>query len=107
MIAVGAQGVVSVAGNAAPRAMRQLCDQARGGHLAEAEATHRALLPLFKGLFLESNPGPVKFLLSAMGLVENELRLPLVPVEPATEKAVLEAARTAGVSLTPSAAVRA
>jgi 4-hydroxy-tetrahydrodipicolinate synthase len=107
MIAVGAEGVISVAGNAAPREMRRLCDQARAGSLAEAEGSHRRLLPLFKGLFLESNPGPVKYLLSAMGLIENELRLPLVPIEPATEKAVLEAARASGVSLAPSAAVRA
>ena len=63
----------------------------------EAEALHRRLLPLFRGLFVESNPGPVKFLLAAMGLIENELRLPLVAVEPGTEKVVLEAARAAGV----------
>ncbi|TMQ69864.1 MAG: 4-hydroxy-tetrahydrodipicolinate synthase [Candidatus Eisenbacteria bacterium] len=107
MIAVGARGVVSVAGNAAPRAMRDLCDQASAGHRDLAEASHRKLLPLFRGLFLESNPGPIKFLLAAMGLIENELRLPLVAIEPATEKAVLEAARAAGVSLLPSAAARA
>lgn len=98
MIAVGAAGVISVAGNVAPRAMRSLCDHARGGRLAEAEAIHRALLPLFKALFMESNPGPVKFLLAAMGLIENELRLPLVPVEPATGRAILEAARASGIA---------
>jgi 4-hydroxy-tetrahydrodipicolinate synthase len=107
MIAIGAQGVVSVVGNAAPRPMRELCDQARGGNRDAAEASHRTLLPLFRGIFLESNPGPIKFLLSVMGLIENELRLPLVPVEPSTEKAVLEAARAAGVSLPTSAAARA
>jgi 4-hydroxy-tetrahydrodipicolinate synthase len=107
MIAVGAQGVISVAGNAAPRAMRDLCDHARAGRFREAETAHLRLLPLFKGLFLESNPGPVKFLLSAMGMIENELRLPLVPVEPATERAVLEAARSAGLTPAPSAAARA
>jgi 4-hydroxy-tetrahydrodipicolinate synthase len=106
-IAVGAQGVVSVAGNVAPRAMRDLCDHARAGRMDEARAEHRRLLPLFKALFIESNPGPVKFLLSAMGLIENELRLPLVPVEPATEKAILEAARSAGIPAGASAAARA
>jgi 4-hydroxy-tetrahydrodipicolinate synthase len=98
MIAVGAAGVISVAGNAAPRAMRDLCDHARAGRLAEAEALHRRLGPLFKALFVESNPGPVKCLLAAMGLIENELRLPLVPVEPSTELAVREAAAAAGVA---------
>lgn len=99
LVAVGAAGVISVAGQAAPREMRTLVDHARAGRMADAEAVHRRLGPLFKGLFLESNPGPVKFLLSAMGLVANELRLPLVPVEPATERAVLEAARASGLAL--------
>jgi 4-hydroxy-tetrahydrodipicolinate synthase len=99
MIAVGAAGVISVAGNVAPRAMRVLCDHARAGRMSEAEAQHRLLLPLFKALFVESNPGPVKFLLSAMRLIGNELRLPLVPVEPATEALLAEAARAAGITL--------
>ena len=108
MMAVGAAGVISVAGNVAPREMRVLCDHARAGRLAEAEAAHRQLLPLFKALFLESNPGPVKFLLSAMRLIENELRLPLVPVEPATERTILAAAQAAGLALRePAAAARA
>ena len=97
MIAVGATGVISVAGNVSPRPMRELSDHARAGRLGEAEAVHRRLLPLFRALFVESNPGPVKFLLAAMGLIENELRLPLVGVEPGTEKLVLDAARAAGV----------
>lgn len=99
MIAVGAAGVVSVVGNVAPREMRELCDHARAGRFAEAEAVHRRLLPLFRALFVESNPGPVKFLLSAMGRIANELRLPLVPVEPASEQAILAAADAVGLRL--------
>ena len=99
MIAVGATGIISVAGNVAPRDMRSLCDHARAGRIADAEAIHRRLLPLFRALFVESNPGPAKSLLSAMGLIENELRLPLVPVEPATERTVLAAARGVGLAL--------
>ncbi len=98
MIAVGAAGVISVAGNVAPREMRALCDHARAGRMAEAEEAHRRLGPLFKALFLESNPGPVKYLLSAMGLIRNELRLPLVPVEPGTEEAVRSAAAASGLA---------
>jgi hypothetical protein len=105
--AVGAAGIVSVAGNVAPEPMRQLTDHARAGRMAEAEKIHRRLLPLFKALFIESNPGPVKFLLSAMGLGAALLRLPLVPVEPATEKIVLEAAKAVGLSLAAPTAVRA
>jgi 4-hydroxy-tetrahydrodipicolinate synthase len=97
LIAVGAAGVISVAGNVAPAEMRALCDLARAGRMPEAEAMHRRLLPLFKALFIESNPGPVKFMLSAMKRIANELRLPLVPVEPATEQAALAALAASGV----------
>jgi 4-hydroxy-tetrahydrodipicolinate synthase len=98
-IAVGGEGIVSVVGQAAPGPMRRLCDLARAGRTSEALAVHQSLMPLFKAAFLESNPGPIKYLLSEMGLVANELRLPLVPIEPATEKAVLEGARASGVTL--------
>lgn len=104
MIAVGATGVISVAGNVAPREMRELCDHARAGRMVQAEAVHRKLGPLFKALFVESNPGPVKYLLSVMGLMANELRLPLVPVEPATEAIVREAAMASGIAMTPAMA---
>jgi 4-hydroxy-tetrahydrodipicolinate synthase len=84
--------------------MRSLSDHARAGRMAEAEAVHRRLLPLFKALFVESNPGPVKFLLSAMGIIANELRLPLVPVEPLTQKVVLDAAAACGLAVHETAA---
>ena len=99
IISVGGRGIISVAGQAAPAAMRALTDHARAGRIPEATAEHRRLLPLFKALFLESNPAPVKYLLAALRLIENELRLPLVPVEPGTERALLEAARGAGLAL--------
>ena len=97
MIAVGAQGVISVAGNVAPREMRSLCDHARAGRMADALTVHRALLPLFKALFIESNPAPAKYLLAAMGIAANELRLPLVRVEPSSQQAILAAAATIGI----------
>ncbi|MBI1798203.1 MAG: dihydrodipicolinate synthase family protein, partial [Candidatus Eisenbacteria bacterium] len=104
MIAVGATGVISVAGNVAPAEMRALCDLARAGRMSEAEAMHRRLMPLFKALFIESNPGPVKFLLSAMKRIQNELRLPLVAVEPSTEQAILAAAAACGLFGSPAVA---
>ena len=104
MIAVGAAGVISVAGNVAPAEMRALCDHARAGRLGDAQAIHQRLQPLFKALFIESNPAPVKWLLASMGMAENELRLPLVPVEPATEKALADAAAAAGIRLAPQVA---
>jgi len=106
MIAVGAVGVVSVAGNVAPREMRALCDHARAGRMNEAAEQHRRLLPLFRALFIESNPAPAKFLLSAMGIIANELRLPLVPVEPSTEAQVIQAANELGIALAEGAGAR-
>lgn len=98
-IAVGGEGIISVVGQIVPRQMRALTDAARAGNFAEARAAHEKLSPIFKAAFVESNPGPAKFLLSEMGLIANELRLPLVPIEPASEKVVLEAARAVGVTL--------
>jgi 4-hydroxy-tetrahydrodipicolinate synthase len=103
VIAVGGEGIISVAGQVVPREMRALTDAARAGRMVEARAIHQKLQPVFKALFVESNPGPVKFLLSEMGICANELRLPLVPVEPASEKAILEAARAVGIALSPVA----
>jgi 4-hydroxy-tetrahydrodipicolinate synthase len=103
-IAVGGEGIISVVGQLVPREMRALTDAARAGKFAEARAAHEKLSPIFKAAFIESNPGPAKFLLSEMGLMANELRLPLVPVEPSSEKIILDAARAVGIALAGSAA---
>jgi 4-hydroxy-tetrahydrodipicolinate synthase len=101
---VGGEGIISVVGHVVPREMRELSDLARAGKYAEALVVHQKLMPMFRAAFLESNPGPIKYLLSEMGIMANELRLPMVPIEPATEKAVLEAARACSVRLAGSAA---
>lgn len=101
---VGGEGIISVVGHVVPREMRQLTDLALAGKYSEALAVHQKLMPMFRAAFLESNPAPIKYLLSEMGIMANELRLPLVPIEPATEKAVLEAARACNVPLAGSAA---
>jgi len=84
MMAVGATGVVSVAANVAPAKIAALCARFEAGDLAGAQAVHYELMPLFKGLFFETNPLPAKAILAAMGLIENNLRLPLTPALPAT-----------------------
>jgi 4-hydroxy-tetrahydrodipicolinate synthase len=80
MMAVGATGVVSVAANVAPGPIAQMCREFDNGNLAEAQRLHYELLPLFKALFLETNPIPVKAALAKMGLCQNILRLPLTPM---------------------------
>ncbi len=74
MLAIGAKGVVSVAANVAPAEVAALIDSFRSGNIEEAQRIHYQLLPLFKALFCETNPIPVKCALSMMGLIENELR---------------------------------
>ncbi|MBV9492219.1 MAG: 4-hydroxy-tetrahydrodipicolinate synthase [Verrucomicrobia bacterium] len=76
-MAVGAVGVVSVASNVIPRQVVQLVTAFRKGHLGEALNEHLRWFPLFKDLFLESNPIPVKAALHLLGWIEAEYRLPL------------------------------
>ncbi len=82
MMAVGATGVISVAANVAPAKVAAMCAAFDKGDLAEAQRIHYELLPLFKGLFFETNPMPVKAALAKMGLCNNVLRMPLTPMRP-------------------------
>jgi len=80
MIAVGGSGGVSVAANIVPDKMAALCRAANEGDFATARQIHYELMPLFKGLFFETNPIPVKAALARMGRIENVLRLPMTPM---------------------------
>lgn len=77
-ISVGAVGVISVASNVAPGPVSELVRTARDGQMSRAGQLHHRLYPLFKNLFIESNPAPVKFALSLTMGFSPELRLPLV-----------------------------
>lgn len=80
MIAVGARGVVSVVSNLLPGMVRRMIDSALAGDFGTAREAHFELLPVVRAAFVESNPSPIKAMLSFAGLIENELRAPLVPV---------------------------
>jgi 4-hydroxy-tetrahydrodipicolinate synthase len=75
----GADGVISVASNIAPEPVTALAHAVLEGRMDEARMLHDRLYPLFRNCFVESNPIPAKAALAAMGLISNELRLPLVP----------------------------
>ena len=90
LIALGADGLVSVASNEAPDLMAQMCDTALAGEWDAARALHYRLLPLMEVNFIESSPGPVKAALALMGLLEEQFRLPLVPVTEKTRAQVRE-----------------
>ncbi len=80
LVALGADGLISVASNEAPALMSQMVTLALAGEWAEAQKLHYRLLPLMEANFIESSPGPVKAALAMMNLIEENLRLPLVPV---------------------------
>jgi 4-hydroxy-tetrahydrodipicolinate synthase len=90
MIALGADGLVSVASNEAPGEMSRMVDAALAGRFDEARREHYRLLPLMDVNFIESSPGPVKAAMALMGLLEENLRLPLVPVTDKTRARVRE-----------------
>ncbi len=79
-MAVGAQGVVSVASNLVPKDVSKMVAAFRAGRLREAQRQHARLYPLFKQLFIETNPIPVKAAMAMAGMLRDELRLPLLPL---------------------------
>jgi len=88
-LSVGAHGVISVASNIVPRPVARMVRAFLEGNPAAALKIHRELYPLFKDLFIETNPAPVKAALAMMGLIREELRLPLVPLS-AKSRALLK-----------------
>lgn len=85
LMKLGANGVISVASNVFPSAMADFVHMLEAGRFEEAAAMDQALQPLFKALFVEPNPIPAKAAMAQLGLMENSLRLPLVPATAETE----------------------
>ena len=96
MIALGGDGLISVASNEAPEFIARMVHLALEGKWNEARALHYRLLPLMEANFLESNPGPVKAAMAMMGLLAEQLRLPLVPVQEKTRARLREVLQELG-----------
>jgi 4-hydroxy-tetrahydrodipicolinate synthase len=96
-MAVGAQGVVSVASNVIPRQVAEMVKAFAAGKLRAALKLHEKYYPLFKDLFIESNPGPVKAALAMTGQIEEEYRLPLVAMAAGNRKKLAETMRRCGI----------
>jgi 4-hydroxy-tetrahydrodipicolinate synthase len=77
---VGATGVVSVLANILPAEIRQFCDAIAADDITSAREMHLKLFKLFKGMFVETNPIPIKAALAMAGMIRNELRLPMSPL---------------------------
>lgn len=86
IMSVGGKGVISATSNVAPTEMANIVSLSMENRYEEARKVHLRLLPLFKTLFAETNPGPVKTALKLMGLCDGSVRLPLVPVRRSTEE---------------------
>jgi 4-hydroxy-tetrahydrodipicolinate synthase len=84
-LAVGATGVISVASNLVPKEVGALVRAFLDGRAAEAEKLHRKYYPIFRDLFIEANPVPVKTALARQGWMTADVRLPLVPLQPASQ----------------------
>ncbi len=89
ILALGGAGVISVASNLIPARMQALVDNYLAGKVEAARAEHYALLPFFKGLFLDTNPIPIKYAVSLTGRVKEVYRLPLCPMSD-TDKATIK-----------------
>ena len=96
LLLMGGHGVISVTANVAPKLMAEMCRAAQSGDIATARSCNDRLLGLHRGLFVEANPIPVKWALAKMGLIENELRLPMVPLSAQYYEAVRAALGEAG-----------
>ena len=97
LITLGAVGVISVIGNALPAEFSRMVRLALKGEYAQALHIHHKFTELFKLLFVDGNPAGVKAMLHAMGVVENVLRLPLVPTTLVTMEKISTIVRELGI----------
>lgn len=99
MMALGALGVISVASNIVPGAVAKLCELCLEGSFAEAEKLYFKYARLFKDLFIETNPIPVKTALQLMGMDSGKLRLPLTEISDAHKQQLIETMYGCGIKV--------
>jgi len=87
-MAAGGDGCISVTANAFPVRMAEFIACCLSGDFAKARQQHESMIDLHKGLFIEPSPGGIKYLMSLMGLCENQTRLPITPVSPAAQQLI-------------------
>ncbi len=88
MLCLGAHGVVSVCSHVIGNEIQEMIETFLDGNVKEASELHAQLLPVFKGMFVSPNPGPVKYALRLRGIDTGGLRLPLVPPSTEEEQAI-------------------
>ena len=97
MLALGAEGVISVTANVVPDLVRQMVHATLNGDMAQGRELHRRLYPLSKALFIETNPIPVKTALGMMKKIRPEFRLPLCPMAEENRKKLRGVLKRLGV----------
>lgn len=97
LMAIGGQGVISVVSNEIPDEMVRMVEAAERNDFAAARAIHQRILPMMSVNFVESNPGPVKAAMAAMGLLEGVYRLPLVSPRPESQDRILRVLKEFGL----------
>lgn len=97
LAALGGKGIISVASNEIPAEMSQLAERCLEGDFAGAREIQKRILPLLEVNFVESNPGPVKYAMARMGLLEPVWRLPLVEPEEASRRKIDEVLEALGL----------
>jgi len=103
LIALGGRGIISVASNEIPAEMTELARLGNTGDFAAARRVQRKYFQLMQANFVEANPGPVKWAMHRMGLLEPAYRLPMVPPSEANKKKIEQALEAVGLGATAGA----
>ena len=90
LMALGGKGVISVASNIIPKEMHELCENALNGNFEKARQMHYKLLPLFKGIFIETNPIPIKAALAMKGMIKEAYRLPMCEMKSENKEKLMQ-----------------
>ena len=98
LLSVGAVGVVSVASNLFPRAMIEIQNKFEAGKVLDAQTLHQKFYPLFRDLFLDSNPVPLKHAMAFAGFGSAQVRLPLVGLSPENARQLDQSLKQCGIS---------
>ena len=96
-MSVGGQGVISVASNIVPKQVSTMVRAYAAGDHRKALKLHQSLYPLFKDLFIESNPVPVKAALALLGVGTEDVRLPLVPLSDKSRAILTQTLKNVGL----------
>ena len=97
MMSIGAKGVISVASNLCPKPLKQMINAFFSGDLAKAKEIHYKYYRFMRDIFIETNPIPIKAAMSMRGMIEEEYRLPLCPMQGKNKKILLETMNAIGI----------